>query len=96
MLTISCQANNYQMQLSKASIINPPHHKTLLTSELQTPELKGDEAVADLNDVHQSVEVVRCQDETVACVVVPPASKQQVSAQAVLQRARQVLVENRV
>lgn len=30
----------------------------VLTSELQTPKLEGDQAIANLNDVHQSVEVV--------------------------------------
>lgn len=46
--------------------------------------------------MHQSVEVVWSEDEAVACAVVAPAPKQQVSTQAVLQGARQVLVENRV
>lgn len=46
--------------------------------------------------MHQSVEVVRGEDEAVACGVVAPAAEQQVSTQAVLQRARQVLVEDRV
>lgn len=66
----------------------------MLTSELQAPELEGDQAVANLNDVHQSVKVVGGEDEAVACVVVSPAPEQQVSTQAVLQRACQVLVEN--
>ena len=73
-----------------------PHHPLLLTSELQTPQLEGDQAIADLDDVHQGVEVVRCEDEAVARAVVAPATEQQISAQTVLQRARQVLVENRI
>lgn len=68
----------------------------LLTSELQTPQLEGDQAVANLDDVDQGVEVVRGQDEAVPRGVVAPAAQQQVSTQAVLQRARQVLVEDRV
>lgn len=63
------------------------HLSLLLTSELQTPQLEGDQAVADLNNVHQSVEVVRGEDETVTRGVVTPATEQQVSTQAVLQRA---------
>lgn len=46
--------------------------------------------------MHQSVEVVGGEDEAVACGVVAPAAEQQVPTQAVLQRARQVLVENGV
>ncbi|PWA22650.1 hypothetical protein CCH79_00001897 [Gambusia affinis] len=46
--------------------------------------------------VRNSVEVIRRQDEAVARAVVAPATEQQVATQAVLQRARQVLVENRV
>lgn len=46
--------------------------------------------------MHQSIEVVWCEDEAVAGGVIAPAAEEQVSAQAVLQRARQVLVENRV
>ncbi|TNN76193.1 hypothetical protein EYF80_013481 [Liparis tanakae] len=60
----------------------------LLTSELQPPQLEGDQAVADLHDVHQSVEVVGGEDEAVARGVVAPAAEQQVSTQAVLQRAQ--------
>lgn len=56
----------------------------VLTSELQAPQLEGDQAIADLNDVHQCIEVVWGKDETVACAVVAPAAKQQVSTQAVL------------
>lgn len=59
----------------------------MLTSEFQPPQLEGDQAVANLNDVHQCVEVVRGQDEAVARGVVAPAAEQQVPAQAVLQGA---------
>lgn len=60
----------------------------LLTSKFQTPQLESDQAVANLDDVHQCIEVVWGQDEAVACGVVAPAAEQQVSTQAVLQRAR--------
>lgn len=59
----------------------------MLTSELQTPELEGDQAVANLDNVHQCVEVVWGEDEAVACGVVAPAAEEQVPTQAVLQRA---------
>ena len=66
------------------------------TSELQAAELEGDQAVADLDEVHQGVEVVGGQDEAVPGAAVPPAAQQEVPAQRVLQRARQVLVEDGV
>lgn len=66
------------------------------TSELQTPELKSDEAVADLDEVNQRVEVVRRQDEAVPGAVVAPPAQHEVSTQRVLQRARQVLVKDGV
>ena len=80
---------------SSAPLRSPGPHSTL-TSELQAAELEGDQAVADLDDVHQGVEVVGGQDEAVPRAVVPPAAQQEVPAQRVLQRARQVLVEDGV
>lgn len=71
-------------------------HATWLTPELQASELESDQAVADLNDVHKSIEVVRGQDEAVSSAVVSPAAQQKVATQWVLQRARQMLVEDRV
>ena len=68
----------------------------LLTSELQPSQLKGDQAVADLYKVHQSVQVVGGQDEAVAGAEVAPAAQEEVSTQAVLQGAGKVLVEDRV
>ena len=68
----------------------------LLTSELQSSELEGDQSIADLHQVNQGVEVVWGQDKTVSCGVVPPAAQQQVSTEAVLQGARQVLIEDRI
>lgn len=73
-----------------------PPHGPPLTPELQAAQLEGDQAVADLDDVHQRVEVVGGQDEAVARAVVAPAAQQEVPTQAVLQRARQVLVEDGV
>lgn len=49
-----------------------------LTPELQASELESDKAVADLNDVYESIEVVWGQDETVSCAVVTPAAQQKV------------------
>lgn len=57
----------------------------MLTPELQPPQLEGDQAVADLDNVHQGVEVVGGQDEAVSCGVVSPAAQQQITTQAVLQ-----------
>ena len=68
----------------------------LLTSELQPSELKGDEAVADLDEVHQGVQVVGGQDEAVPGAEVAPSAQQEVSTQAVLQGAGKVLVEDGV
>lgn len=46
-----------------------------LTSELQASELEGDKPIADFNEVHKGIEVVRCQDEAVARVVGAPAAQ---------------------
>lgn len=67
-----------------------------LTSELQAPQLEGDQAVADLDEVHQGVEVVGGQDEAVPGAVVAPSAQHEVAAERVLQRARQVLVKDGV
>lgn len=49
-----------------------------LTPELKATQLEGDEAIADLDEVHQGVEVVRGQDKAVAGAVVAPAAQHQV------------------
>ena len=67
-----------------------------LTSELEPPELEGDEAVANLDDVHESVESVGGEDEEVPGRDTPPAPQQQVPTEAPLQRPRQMLVEQAV
>lgn len=71
-------------------------HIDVLTSELQPSQLKGDQAVADLYKMHQSVQVVRGQDEAVPSAEVAPAAQEEVSTQAVLQGAGKVLVKDRV
>ena len=67
-----------------------------LTSELEPPELEGDEAIANLDDVHESVESVRGEDEEVTSRDTPPAPQQQVPTEAPLQCPRQVLIEQAV
>lgn len=67
-----------------------------LTPELKATQLEGDKAIADLDEVHQGVEVVGGQDEAVARAIVAPAAQHQVPTQRVLQRACQVLVEDGV
>lgn len=73
-----------------------PHKAPRLTPELKATQLEGDEAIANLDEVHQGVEVVGSQDEAVARPVVAPAAQHQVPTQRVLQRASQVLIENGV
>lgn len=58
--------------------------------------MESDQAVSDLDEVDQGVEVVGGQDETVPRAVVPPSAQQEVAAQGVLQRSGQVLVEDGV
>lgn len=70
------------------------HTEILLTSELQPTELKGDQTVADLYEMHQSIQVVGGQDEAIPSTKVAPATQEEVSTQAVLQRARKVLIED--
>lgn len=68
----------------------------ILTPKLKTPQLERHEAVANLDEVYESIEVIGGQDEAVTCAVVPPAAQQQISTQRVLQRTCQVLVEDGV
>lgn len=68
----------------------------LLTSELQPSQLKRHQAVADLDEMDESVQVVRGQDEAVSGAEVAPSAQQEVSTQAVLQGAGEVFVEDRV
>lgn len=66
------------------------------TSELQTPQLESDQPVADLNEVDQGVEVVGGQNEAVSRIVVSPSAQHEVATEGVLQRARQILIEDGV
>lgn len=68
----------------------------LLTSELQPSKLKGNKAVTNFYEVHQRVQVVRSQNETVPGAEVSPAAQEEVSTKAVLQGAGQVLIEDGV
>ena len=68
----------------------------MLTSKLETPELKRHDAIAQLDDMHECIEVVGRHDEAVALRCRPPPTQTQVAAQRVLQRAREVLVKDRV
>jgi len=82
---------------SASQCVSYRHSKIIVhTSELQAAELEGDQAVSDLDEVHQGVEVVGGQDEAVAGAAVPPAAQQEVPTQRVLQGACQVLVEDGV
>lgn len=67
-----------------------------LTLELQPAELEGDEPVADLDQVHEGVEVVRGQNEAVAGAVVAPTAQREVPAQGGLEGPGHVLVEDGV
>lgn len=75
---------------------DPEDRETLLTSELQPSQLKSHQAVADLDEMDQSVKVVGGQDEAVARAEVAPSAQEEVSAQAVLQGTGEVLIEYRV
>lgn len=68
--------------------------KTLLTSELQSPQLKSHQAVADLDEMDESIQVVGGQDEAVSGAKVAPSTQQEVSTQAVLQGTGEVLIED--
>lgn len=61
------------------------HFFLYLTSELQPSELEGDQTVADFDEMHQSVQVVGGQDETIPRAEVAPSAQEEVSTQAVLQ-----------
>ena len=65
-------------------------------SELQASHLEGAQAVAQLYDVDQAVEVVGGEDKAVSLLDSAPSAKHQVSSKAVLQRPCQVFVEDRV
>lgn len=49
------------------------------TSKLQTPQLEGNQPIANLDKVDQGIEVVRSQNETVSCTVVAPSTQHKVA-----------------
>ena len=73
-------------------------HRNHLTCEntLDSTYLESTEAVAELNDVYETVEIVGSQDEAVALLDGAPSAEHEVPRQAVLQRASEVLVEDGV
>lgn len=73
-----------------------PSVRLHLTSELQPSELKGDQPIADLDQVHQCVQVIRGQDEAVPGAEVAPSAQEEVPAQAVLQGTGKVFVKDGV
>ena len=58
--------------------------------------LESTEAVAEFDDVNETVEIVRGQDEAVALLDGAPPAQHQVAGQAVLQGASEMLVEDGV
>ena len=58
--------------------------------------LESTEAVAEFDDVNETVEIVGGQDEAVALLDGAPPAQHQVAGQAVLQGASEMLVENGV
>lgn len=75
----SCQKHLYQ--LLKANCLPNFWHEfsDVLTSELQSSELEGDQTIADLYKMHQSVQIVRGQNEAVPGTKVAPAAQQKVT-----------------
>ena len=63
-------------------------HVYVRTSEFQPPELKSDEAVSHLDDVHQSVESVGGEDEEVPTGIPAPSPQQEVPTEALLEDPR--------
>jgi hypothetical protein len=63
----------------------PPGSTLWLTPELKATQLEGDEAIANLDEVHQCIEVVGGQDKAVTRAIVAPAAQHQVPTQCVLQ-----------
>ena len=58
--------------------------------------LESTEAVAEFDDVNETVEIVRGQDEAVALLDGAPPAQHQIAGQAVLQGAGEMLVEDGV
>ena len=58
--------------------------------------MKSAETIPKLNDVDQTVEIVRGQHEAVSLLHRAPSTKHEVAGETVLERPRKVLVEDRV
>lgn len=70
------------------------HSKETLTSEFQSSKLKGDKAIADFNQVNESIEVIRSQNKAIARAVVAPPAEDEVSTERLLERPCQVLIKD--
>lgn len=74
-------------------------HLSLLaicSSELETPKLKCHQSITQLNYVHQTVQIIRCEQKTVSLFHVSPSTKREVAAKTVLERTRKLFVKYRV
>ena len=56
--------------------------------------MKGDEAIADFNQVNESIEVIRSQNKAIARAVVAPPAEDEVSTERLLERPCQVLIKD--
>jgi len=56
--------------------------------------LKGDKAIADFNQVNESIEVIRSQNKAITRAVVAPPAKDEVSTEGLLERPCQVLIKD--
>lgn len=65
-------------------------------AKLQAAQLKRHEAVAQLDHVDETVEIVGGQEKAVALLDGAPAAEGQIAVEAVLKRAGQLLVEDGV
>ena len=72
-------------QIEQSKICQNTSTKRHRTPELEPSELKRHEAVAELDDVYERIEIVGGHDEAVALCHRPPAAHVEVAAQAVLQ-----------
>lgn len=78
----------------KWPISNNFHSKEILTSEFQSSQLKGDKAIANFNQVNESIEVIWSQNKAIARAVVAPPAKDEVSTEGLLERPCQVLIKD--
>lgn len=71
-------------------------YNSTLTSELQSPKLEGDKSITIFNDVYESIEPVRGEDEEVSTSHLAPPAQYQVPTQVLLQYPRKVLIKQAV